>query len=111
MYMGEFGHWGGGTDLTFQVVSNIKSRGMGYTYWPFKKMDNWESLLGFDVPEDWESIVEFVKSPRETTAQLQIALKKVNIEKATKAMEEYLENCKFRNCFERSAVREGLQFR
>ncbi len=111
MYMGEFGHWGGGTDLTFQVVSNIKSRGMGYTYWPFKKMDNWESLLGFDVPEDWESIVEFVKSPRETTAQLQIALKKVDIEKATKAMEEYLENCKFRNCFERSAVREGLQFR
>lgn len=111
MYIGEFGHWGGGTDLTFQVVSNIKSRGMGYTYWPFKKMDNWESLLGFDVPEDWESIVEFVKSPRETTAQLQIALKKVNIEKATKAMEEYLENCKFRNCFERSAVREGLQFR
>ena len=111
MYMGEFGHWGGGTDLTFQVVSNIKSRGMGYTYWPFKKMDNWESLLGFDVPEDWESIVEFVKSPRETTAQLQIALKKVDIEKATKAMEEYLENCKFRNCFERSDVREGLQFR
>ena len=84
---------------------------MGYTYWPFKKMDNWESLLGFDVPEDWESIVEFVKSPRETTAQLQIALKKVDIEKATKAMEEYLENCKFRNCFERSDVREGLQFR
>ena len=111
MYMGEFGHWGGGTDLTFQVVSNIKSRGMGYTYWPFKKMNNWESLLGFDVPEEWESIVEFVKSPRETTAQLQIALKKVDIEKATKAMEEYLENCKFRNCFERSAVREGLQFR
>ncbi|MDD5890943.1 MAG: cellulase family glycosylhydrolase, partial [Bacteroidales bacterium] len=87
MYMGEFGHWGGGTDLTFQVVSNIKSRGMGYTYWPFKKMNNWESLLGFDVPEEWESIVEFVKSPRETTAQLQIALKKVDIEKATKAME------------------------
>ena len=111
MYMGEFGHWGGGTDLTFQVVSNIKSRGMGYTYWPFKKMNNWESLLGFDVPEEWESIVEFVKSPRETTAQLQIALKKVDIEKATKAMEEYLENCKFRNCFERSDVREGLQFR
>ena len=111
MSMGEFGHWGGGTDLTFQVVSNIKSRGMGYTYWPFKKMNNWESLLGFDVPEEWESIVEFVKSPRETTAQLQIALKKVDIEKATKAMEEYLENCKFRNCFERSDVREGLQFR
>ena len=111
MYMGEFGHWGGGTDLTFQVVSNIKSRGMGYTYWPFKKMNNWESLLGFDVPEEWESIVEFVKSPRETTAQLQIALKKVDVEKATKAMEEYLENCKFRNCFERSDVREGLQFR
>ena len=111
MYMGEFGHWGGGTDLTFQVVSNIKSRGMGYTYWPFKKMNNWESLLGFDVPEEWESIVEFVKSPRETTAQLQIALKKVDIEKATKAMEEYLENCQFRNCFERSDVREGLQFR
>ena len=111
MYMGEFGHWGGGTDLTAQVVSNIKSRGMGYTYWPFKKMNDWESLLGFAVPEYWESIKEFVLSPRGTTAQLQIALKKVDVEKAKGAMEEYLENCRFRNCFERSAVKDGLQFK
>lgn len=84
---------------------------MGYTYWPFKKMNDWESLLGFAVPEYWESIKEFVLSPRGTTAQLQIALKKVDVEKAKGAMEEYLENCRFRNCFERSAVKDGLQFK
>ena len=111
MYMGEFGHWSGGAENNFQVVSNMKSRGIGYTYWPYKKMDNWESLLGFTRPEDWSMIAEFVNSPRETIVQVQIALKKVDVEKATKAMEEYLENCKFRNCFERSGVKDGLQFK
>lgn len=111
MFMGEFGHWNGGTDMTFQVVSNMKSKGIGYTYWPYKKMDDWESLLGFTVPEGWSSIADYVKAPRETMVQIQIALKNVNVEKAKEAMETYLENCKFGNCFERSEVREGLQFK
>ncbi len=111
MYMGEFGHWNGGEEQNFQLVSNLKSKGMGYTYWPFKKMDNWESLLGFTRPEGWDSIEAFVNSPRTTMVQIQIALKKVDLEYATRAMEEYLENCRFNNCFERSGVREGLQFK
>lgn len=111
MFIGEFGHWNGGYEDNFQVVSNMKSKGIGYTYWPFKKMDNWESLLGFTRPDDWNVIQEFVNSQRDTPTQIQIALKKVDIDKATKAMEEYLENCKFRNCFERSNVKEGLQFK
>lgn len=65
IFIGEFGHWNGGTDMTAQIVSNMKSSGIGYTYWPFKKMDNWESLLGFETPEGWQQISAFV-SPSAT---------------------------------------------
>lgn len=111
IFIGEFGHWNGGTDMTAQIVSNMKSSGIGYTYWPFKKMDNWESLLGFDTPEGWQQISAFVSAQRDTPVQIQIALGNIDVEKARKAMEDYLENCLFRNCFERAEVKEGLQFK
>ena len=111
IFIGEFGHWNGGTDMTAQIVSNMKSSGIGYTYWPFKKMDNWESLLGFDTPEDWQQISAFVSAQRDTPVQIQIALGNIDLEKARKAMEDYLDNCLFRNCFERAEVKEGLQFK
>ena len=97
--------------MTAQIVSNMKSSGIGYTYWPFKKMDNWESLLGFETPEGWQQISAFVSAQRDTPVQIQIALGNVDVEKARKAMEDYLENCLFRNCFERAEVKEGLQFK
>lgn len=111
IFIGEFGHWNGGTDMTAQIVSNMKSSGIGYTYWPFKKMDNWESLLGFDTPEGWQQISAFVSAQRDTPIQIQIALGNIDVEKARKAMEDYLVNCLFRNCFERAEVKEGLQFK
>lgn len=111
IFIGEFGHWNGGTDMTAQIVSNMKSSGIGYTYWPFKKMDNWESLLGFDTPEGWQQISAFVSAQRDTPVQIQIALGNIDVEKARKAMEDYLVNCLFRNCFERAEVKEGLQFK
>lgn len=111
IFIGEFGHWNGGTDMTAQIVSNMKSSGIGYTYWPFKKMDNWESLLGFETPEGWQQISAFVSAQRDTPVQIQIALGNIDVEKARKAMEDYLENCLFRNCFERAEVKEGLQFK
>lgn len=111
IFIGEFGHWNGGTDMTSQIVSNMKSSGIGYTYWPFKKMDDWESLLGFAVPEDWQQISSFVSAQRDTPVQIQIALGSVDVEKAREAMETYLVNCMFRNCFERASVKEGLQFK
>ena len=110
MFIGEFGHWNGGQEQNSDIVSNIISYGMGYTYWPFKKMDNWESLLGFDSPGDWMGIQNFVNAQRDNQTQIQNALQKVDVAKARTAMERYLENCKYTNCFERSNVRNGLQF-
>ncbi len=104
-------HRYGSTVVKAQIVSNMKSSGIGYTYWPFKKMDNWESLLGFDTPEDWQQISAFVSARRDTPVQIQIALGNIDLEKARKAMEDYLAGCLFRNCFERAEVKEGLQFK
>ena len=110
MFIGEFGHWNGGQEQNSETVSNIISYGMGYTYWPFKKMDNWESLLGFDRPGGWSEIQDFVNATRDNQTQILNALNNVNVANARNAMESYLDNCRFTNCFERSKVREGLQF-
>lgn len=111
VFMGEFGHWQGADDHNWTLVRNLRNAGIGYTYWPYKKMSNWESLLGFDVPDGWEEIRKFNAMDRSTDEAVRIARESIDFGKAMKAMEDYLENCRFRNCFKMSDNVNNLQFK
>ena len=93
MYMGEIGH---NTDSwQFDFVKVMKDNNIGYTFWPYKKRDD-SCMVGIAMPEEWEEVVRFAQAPHHSFQEIRDA--NPDRAKAQKALDKYLEQCKFENC-------------
>ncbi len=97
MFMSEWGHgesweW----QSTFSKV--LRDNNIGYTSWPYKKISGWDSFVGVRQPDNWDKIVEFEKSPRMNYDDIVAAREKCGQDVARKAMADFIENCKYKNC-------------
>ena len=91
MYMGEIGH---NTDeWQADFVSVMEDANIGYTFWPYKKVDG--SCMNAVVrPEEWDSvIVRFAEADRSTFEDIRRA--RPDQEKARRLLREFVENTKF----------------
>jgi len=94
MYMGETGE---NTDLWIHgFTSAMESQNIGWTYWPYKKMDATSCMRQIRMPHDWELIQQYAAADRGSFKK--IREKKIPQEVAKVAMNELLENAKFENC-------------
>lgn len=93
MYMGEIGH---NTD-EWQAVfcKTMRDNNIGYTFWPYKKMDG-SSFVGITPPENWANIVYFSEALRTTYKEIREA--RPDQAMARKAMMDFIEACKLKNC-------------
>ena len=94
MYMGETGH---NTDeWQADLVRVMRDNNIGYTFWPYKKVDN--SCMNAVVrPEGWDSVVvKFAEARRTTFADIRAA--RPSQAEAWRILTQYLENVKFANC-------------
>ena len=85
MYMGEIGHNTDEWQAAF--CQTMRENNIGYTFWPYKKMDG-SSFVGITPPENWANIVYFSEEPQAMSR---------------KAMMDFIEACKLKNC----VVQEG----
>ena len=94
MYMGEIGH---NTDeWQSQFVQVMKDNNIGYTFWPYKKVDS-SCMMGFDRPEEWDSVVvKYSETSRNTYKEWREA--RPNQQQARRLLMQYAENAKFENC-------------
>lgn len=94
MYMGEFGH---NTDeWQRDFVKVLKDVNIGYTFWPYKKIDN-SCMVGIQRPAEWDSvIVKYSETERSTYKDFRE--KRPDKQKTLRLMNEFLKNCKFENC-------------
>lgn len=93
MYMGEIGH---NTDQwQADFVKVMKDNNIGYTFWPYKKCDS-SCMIGIQLPEEWDEIINFAEAPHHTFAEIREA--KPDRVKAGKALEKFLTQCRFENC-------------
>ena len=94
MYMGEIGH---NTDeWQSQFVKVMKENNIGYTFWPYKKIDN-SCMMGIKRPEQWDDIVvKFSETPRGTYKEWREA--RPDQETFRKLLLKYAENSRFENC-------------
>ncbi|MBQ8225749.1 MAG: glycoside hydrolase family 5 protein [Bacteroides sp.] len=98
MYMGEIGHNTDEWQADFCRV--MKENNIGYTFWPYKKMDN-SCFVGIQAPENWEEVVKFSEAPRTTYQEIREA--RPDQAMARKALTDFIEACKLKNC----VVQEG----
>lgn len=105
MYMGEIGH---NTDeWQANFVKVMKENNIGYTFWPYKKLDN-SCMNGIVRPEQWDSvIVKYSEAQRGTYSEFREARPDQNV--ARKLMLQFLENAKFKNCKPQKGYIESMQ--
>ena len=107
MYMGEIGH---NTDeWQAQFVKVMKENNIGYTFWPYKKIDN-SCMMGITRPEQWDDIVvKFSETPRGTYKEWREA--RPNQEMYRKLLLKYVENSRFENCQRQDGYIRSMGFK
>lgn len=94
MYMGEIGH---NTDQwQADFCATMKKTNIGYTFWPYKKIDG-SCMMGIKKPADWDStIVKFAEADRSSFDAIRKA--RPDQEKGKKLLMQFVENAKKENC-------------
>ncbi len=94
MYMGEIGH---NTDQwQADFCATMKKANIGYTFWPYKKIDG-SCMMGIKKPADWDStIVKFAEADRSSFDAIRKT--RPDQEKGKKLLMEFVENAKKENC-------------
>lgn len=94
MYMGEIGH---NTDQwQSEVCRTLTDNNIGYTFWPYKKVDNscWNAITR---PAKWDSvIVKFAEGDR--TTYKAIREHRPNQQQAKRLLDEFVANSRFDRC-------------
>lgn len=103
MYMGETGHNTIEWQQAFTKV--LQENNIGYTYWPYKKLEK-ETCMAIKTPENWDLIVNFANADRSTYGKIREARPDQKL--AWKAMMDFIENCKFKNCVPQKEYIESI---
>ena len=99
MYMGETGE---NTNQWIGAWTRLMERNnIGWTYWPFKKMNSPRGVMSIAQPENWDKVIAFTESSRNGFDEIRKA--RPDQELVKKAMLQLAENCKFSKCL----VNEG----
>ena len=94
MYMGEIGH--NTMEWQAQFVEVMKQNNIGYTFWPYKKIDD-SCMMGIPRPEGWDStIVKFSETSRNSYQEWREA--RPRQAEALQLLMQYAENCRFDRC-------------
>lgn len=94
MYMGEIGE--NKDEWVAAMRKTLEENNIGWTFWPYKKLGHPSCFVQVPVPENWNLVVEFANHPRETYQTIREIRPDVNLTR--KALNDYLENCKFGHC-------------
>lgn len=94
MYMGETGH---NTDeWQEQLCRTMRDNNMGYTFWPYKKVDG-SCFNAIVRPEGWDSVVvKFAEADRSTYKQIREA--RPNQQRARELLRAFLHNVDASRC-------------
>ena len=92
--MGEFGH--NTMEWQSDFVKVLKEANIGYTFWPYKKVDN-SCMMSIQRPEGWDSIVvKYAETSRNTYQEWREA--RPNQARFRQLLKQFAENCRFERC-------------
>lgn len=107
MYMGEIGH---NTDeWQHRFVETMRQQGIGYTFWPYKKIEN-SCMAGIVKPEQWDSVVvKFAEADRSSFD----AIRKNRPDQALfrRLMLQYVRNAALNRCIVQRSYIESMELK
>jgi aryl-phospho-beta-D-glucosidase BglC (GH1 family) len=87
----------------------LDSNNIGWHFWPYKKLDNTRGIVTFSKPVYYDSLIVYADTARINFADIR-KTRPANIAEIKKAMDGYLENCKFKNCIQNKGYIKALGF-
>jgi aryl-phospho-beta-D-glucosidase BglC (GH1 family) len=94
IWMGESGENTNEWIASFRTL--LERNGIGWCFWPYKKIDSTSCITSINKPADWDAIVVFADHPR--TSFEEVRNNRPPKEKIDKALLDFLEQIKFKNC-------------
>ncbi len=88
----------------------LEKNDIGWTYWPYKKLDNTSGIVTFSVPANYDKLIDYTEQPRADFAAIRKAAPQ-DREQIKKALYEFLNNSKFENCKPNKGYIEALGFK
>lgn len=79
----------------------LENNNIGWCFWPYKKLDATSCIVSIKMTDDYKDIIEFANRPR--TDFEEVRKNRPDIDKVRKALQDYRENMKLKNC----TVNEG----
>ncbi len=107
IYCGETGENEDEWVETFRKM--LDSNNVGWHYWPYKKLSSTRGIVTFDKPAYYDSVIAYADSPKVSFADIR-KFRPTDIEKIKKALDGFLENCRFTNCRKNSGYIKALGF-
>ncbi|AWH85488.1 glycosyl hydrolase family 5 [Flavobacterium album] len=106
IYIGETGENTDEWVMEFRKL--LDENKVNWAFWPYKKMDNLRGIMNFKQPEDYPLITKYADSDRSSYEKVRENMP--DRVKVQKALNEFLENCKYKNNFQNKGYIEGLGF-
>lgn len=94
MYLGESGENENAWIDSFRVLLEVNN--IGWCFWPYKKMDSDRGMVKFPKTAEWDEIIKYAETPKKNFEEIRNA--KPDKEIISKALNDLLENIKFKNC-------------
>jgi endoglucanase len=95
IYCGETGENRDGWVDSFKNV--LEENKIGWHFWPYKKIDNTRGFVTFDVPANYDQVIEYAEKPRSSFEEIRKAAP-ADREQIKKALYDFINNSKFENC-------------
>ena len=104
IYIGETGE---NTDEWVKDFTLLLNRNqIHWAYWPYKKMDNTRGIMNFNQPENYKLITDYAASDRSNFEKIRTNMP--DRVKVQQALNGFLENSLYKNCFQNKGYIEGL---
>ena len=107
IYIGETGENTDEWVKEFRIL--LDKHEVNWCYWPYKKMNNTKGIMNFKEPENFAVISTYSESDRSSYESTRN--NRPDIAKVQQALNEYLENSRYKNNFQNKGYIEGLGFK
>lgn len=87
----------------------LDENNIGWHYWPYKKMNDNRGIITFPVPANYDSVIVYANAMRNSFDEIRKA-KPADIKLLQKALDDFIENCRFKNCVPNEEYIKALGF-
>ena len=87
----------------------LDSTNIGWHFWPYKKINNTRGIVTFNQPPNYDSVIAYANTPKNNFDDIR-KHRPSNTTEIKKALDDFLENCRFKNCTQNTGYIKALGF-